>query len=411
MTNALRGSLRKPFAEQVAAFRLRLGDLRPTQSWDDLTGPEHDRAFMVAGATKADLLSDLAGAVDSAISDGTTLDQFRADFERIVAKHGWTGWTGHDTEKGRAWRTRVIYQTNIRTSYAAGRLAQLKAGGFSYWVYLHGGSLVPREHHLAWHGTPLPPDHPFWAAHYPPNGWGCSCRVRGARNRAGIRRVGGDPDKVLPANWHTLDAKTGTQVGISKGWDYAPGDTVSNTINLASEKIRLLPTMIGAELGASMDAQLQKIWPIWLAENQTALRRSGVFAGTLKPQLLKPLEAIRGPVKDPRIFVPQNLLRGAKSRRHRGAGDALTQNELLRLPVGLQSPEAVFWDVVNEAIVYALRGESGLYQVVIRPDFRFRENREHITAAMIRTAYHKDRTDLLSRVKSGQLVYLLGQLR
>lgn len=173
MPDDILGIFRKPFAEQVAALRLRFGDLRPTARWDDLVGSEHDRAFMVAGAVKADLLADLAAAVDRAVSEGTTLDQFQRDFRQIVERHGWHGWTGEGTKKGEAWRTRVIYRTNVATSYAAGRMAQLRQAGFPLWVYKHSGAEHPRLDHLSWDGLVLPSDHPFWATHYPPNGWGC----------------------------------------------------------------------------------------------------------------------------------------------------------------------------------------------------------------------------------------------
>ena len=43
----LAATFRKPFAEQVAAFRLRLGDLVPAVRWDDIERSAHDRAFMV----------------------------------------------------------------------------------------------------------------------------------------------------------------------------------------------------------------------------------------------------------------------------------------------------------------------------------------------------------------------------
>lgn len=92
----------RPFAEQVAFFRGKLGRLVPTATWRDLLRAEHDRAFMVAGAAKADLLADLAGAVDKAISEGESLDTFRRRFADIVQRHGWQGWTGSDTEAGRA---------------------------------------------------------------------------------------------------------------------------------------------------------------------------------------------------------------------------------------------------------------------------------------------------------------------
>lgn len=232
----------QPFAEQVAAFRLRLGDLVPTVAWDDIQRSAHDRAFMVAGATKADLLADLAAAVDKSISQGTSLEEFRRDFRKLVEKNGWHGWTGEGTRRGEAWRTRVIYKTNAATSYAAGRMAQLVEGKFPFWVYRHGGSLHPRLHHLAWNGLILPADHPFWVTHAPPNGWGCSCYILGARSMAAAKRLGGDPDLQLEDGWDAVDLDTGTPVGIGKGWDYAPGGTATGMILGLRDKLDRLPS-------------------------------------------------------------------------------------------------------------------------------------------------------------------------
>lgn len=248
MANELTATFGKPFKEAVAAFRLRLGNLVPTAKWDDLWQAQHDRAFMVAGATKADLLADLAAAVDKAISQGTSLEEFRRDFRRIVEDRGWHGWTGEGTKGGEAWRTRVIYRTNMRTSYAAGRMAQLASGGFTFWVYRHGGSVEPRIIHLGWDGMVLPPDHPFWATHAPPNGWGCSCYVLGARSFRGAQRLGGQPGKALPDGWQKLDPRTGAPVGIDKGWAYAPGATATDDILALAPKLEALPREISVAL-------------------------------------------------------------------------------------------------------------------------------------------------------------------
>lgn len=241
MADPVAGGLRQTFAEQIAALRLRFGDLVPTARWDDLDRDEHDRAFMVAGAVKADLLADLAKAVDKAVAEGTGFDAFKKDFRALVTKHGWHGWTGEGTEKGEAWRMRVIYRTNMRTSYAAGRMAQLVAAKYKFWVYRHGNAAEPRLQHLAWDGVALSPDHPFWVTHYPPNDWGCSCYVNGARTEAGIKRVGGVPGRELPDGWAKADATTGNMVGIGKGWDYAPGATVVETIQQLRSKLDQLP--------------------------------------------------------------------------------------------------------------------------------------------------------------------------
>ena len=258
MSEPLIAVFRKPFAQAIAAFRLRLGNLVPTARWTDIWQAQHDRAFMVAGATKADLLADLAKAVEKAIAEGTSLEEFRRDFRRIVEERGWHGWTGEGTKGGEAWRTRVIYRTNMRTSYAAGRMAQLVEGGFTLWVYRHGGSVEPRIIHLGWDGLTLPPDHPFWATHAPPNGWGCSCYLVGARSFAGAQRLGGKPGMPPPEGWDRIDPKSGAPVGIDKGWAYSPGaSAVDDILALVREKAETLPEPLAQALTAEIEERLR----------------------------------------------------------------------------------------------------------------------------------------------------------
>lgn len=235
--SALSGAFAQPFPEQVAFFRQKLGNLVPTTAWDDMEGAEHDTGFMVAGAVKADLLTDLVVATDKAIAQGRGIEEFRRDFRATVAANGWTGWAGEGSVKGEAWRVGVIYRTNSYTSYAAGRHAQLLEGDFKYWIYRHGASREPRVQHLSWNGLALEPTHQFWATHYPPSDWGCSCYVVGASSDRMVARLGGDLSKKLPDNWRSIDMKTGQMVGIGKGWGYAPGARVSGVVSAMANKV------------------------------------------------------------------------------------------------------------------------------------------------------------------------------
>ena len=250
-------TFRKPFAEQVAAWRLRLGNLVPTSRWNDLQGRQFERGFMVAGAVKADLLEDLAIAVDRAIVDGTGFDAFKKDFRALVEKNGWHGWTGEGTARGEEWRMRTIYRTNMRTTYMAGRHAQLVDGNYKYWVYRHSGARHPRLDHKALDGIALPPDHPFWLKFYPPNGWGCGCEVEGANTRKGIIRMGGDPDKQLPDDWDAIDLRTGEPVGIGRGWGYPIGTEVRDDVLAMVSKLKEWPEALATEFLRSLPARLK----------------------------------------------------------------------------------------------------------------------------------------------------------
>lgn len=207
----------------------------PTKGWRDLEGRAHDRAFVVAGATKDALLQDLHGAVDAAIAEGITPGEFRDRFDAIVEKHGWTGWTGEASEAGRAWRARVIYETNLRTAYAAGRYKQMTDPALlkvrPFWQYRHGETRTPaspRAQHLAWNGKVWRADDPIWQRIYPPNGWFCSCGVR-PLSRRDLARMGlPEPELAPPLPTRPVyDPGTGETVevpeGVGLGWDHAPG--------------------------------------------------------------------------------------------------------------------------------------------------------------------------------------------
>ena len=206
-----------PFAEQEKFFQGKLNI--PTRKWDDLWKEQHAKGFMVAGAYKDDLLADFRTAVDKAITQGTTLEEFRKDFDRIVSTHGWS-YNG-----SRNWRSELIYSTNIRTAYAAGRWAQLtdpeQLQVLPYLTYKHGDSRVPRPDHLAWDGLTLPADDPWWHTHYPPCGWGCKCRVFGS-TRSEYAKAQQDGKGEAPPS--PIDPATGAPVGIDKGWDYNVGE-------------------------------------------------------------------------------------------------------------------------------------------------------------------------------------------
>lgn len=60
---------RQQFQEQIEFLRRKLN--LPSESWRDIQRAAHDRAFMVAGAAKADLLADLRKAVDQAVQGGS----------------------------------------------------------------------------------------------------------------------------------------------------------------------------------------------------------------------------------------------------------------------------------------------------------------------------------------------------
>ena len=158
-----------------------------TFDYDEMMHEAHHKAFTVAKVTRLDLLHDIYSSIDKALGSGQTFASWKKELEPTLVKKGWigkkeivnpkTGEVKTITVDGH--RLKNIFKTNIRVARSVGRYKQQRTGKLTeYWRYIGGLSENPRDGHLAKNGMVLHRDDPWWSTNYPPNGWGCKCRVR-----------------------------------------------------------------------------------------------------------------------------------------------------------------------------------------------------------------------------------------
>lgn len=199
----------------------------PTETFRDLQHAMHDRAFVLAGVTRQDVLCDVQRELLKALEEGTPLKAFQERFEQVIAGR----WAPKNAkgEDNTAWRARVAYETNMRSAYNGGRYRQLLdlRKTHPYWCYRHGDSRVPRRIHLNWDRLVLSCDDPWWKGHYPQNDWGCTCYVD-AWDDFDLEEAGkAGPDKapeVVMIKHPWGDGSIEAPSGVGPGWGYAPGE-------------------------------------------------------------------------------------------------------------------------------------------------------------------------------------------
>lgn len=208
----------RSYKEAVEYFKQKIN--LPTKKWNDLEGAMHTRAFTVAGAMREDILCDFRNAVDMAISKGESLQQFRDRFYQIAGR--WSEADENFKEKMErpkygAWRSKVIYQTNMNTAAAAAQERQARAlpDVFTHAKYVCMMLPGSREEHKAWNGTVLPVNDPWWDKHSPPNGFGCLCQ------KEFISKY--EMDSGMEKETEAPTAPDDT-TNIGENWDYSIGD-------------------------------------------------------------------------------------------------------------------------------------------------------------------------------------------
>jgi len=363
-----------PFQEAIDFYRGKL-NIR-TRHYDDMLGAIHAKAFTVAGAVKMGLLTDLRTAVDDAITNGTTITDFRKQFDAAIAEHGWT-------YKGkRGWRTRVIFDTNLRTAHMAGRWQQFQRVKDTrpFLQYQTAGDNRVRPEHAAWDHLVLHIDDAWWDTHMPPNGWGCRCTVRSLSPRQ-MRRDKLEPGQSPPlepserVNTRTGEVYGDVPKGIDTGWNYNVGKAWLGPETAFGQKAIALPPKLRADaLGnaaiRTTANRLSKPFSSWVDDVAKQDQTTGEFrvAGYMHNKVIERALARGVNVDDAAIALTDTQLRAMLQQTK--AGKLLASaDELSRIPALIADPRAILWDKSQRAVIYVLdvgTARSGRYYVMVQ---------------------------------------------
>lgn len=340
-----------------------------SRAYTDVWQEQNALAFTVAGAQSAQMVSDFHQVITKAIRDGTTLAEFREDFDAIVERFGWS------YRGTRGWRTRVIFETNLRTAYQPGRWQQAwearEDRPFLRYVAVMDGRT--RDLHRQWNGTILPIGADWWRTHYPPNGWGCRCRVQSlsARDmeRRGFTVTEPAPKPDLVARQVNTPDGARTELvpeSIDPGWAYNVG-LAGQSARAAQQALRQVGTMppeVGAaavaEFGDAARRAVGEDYRGWVrgilakatggqAFDARQLRPDGSWKalGAFSPQVVETLLGRGEPIASAGIGISSqglaHMLRADKAAALTKAGlpRALSVADVLALPEAVAAPRAV----------------------------------------------------------------------
>lgn len=373
--------------------------------WDDLAGPVHGKVFAVAGATNTDLVADIQKSLVDALKNGSTITQFRKDFDATVQKYGWT-YRGK-----RGWRTNVIFDANMRSAHMAGRWQQLQANKMRrpFLQYRTAGDARVRPQHRMWNGLIFHIDHPFWRTHYPPNGWGCRCTVR-AYSQAdldGLNLAVTDYIDVETREVITRDGeiKDLVPIGIDPGWDHNVGQSWISPELALGQKLASLPMSLrGLMADKTVSPAYQKVlggnFKGFRESAKTSLKPQGEtqIVGFMDSATLRALAETRPEIDlqstsiavlDRKTIKLTGQHKAAKpdsagtGRRAKGSPLQVWPDDWINsLPEHLRNYRAVLWDKKANSLVVVPQGtfNQALPKIVIRLN---QSSKSGITASVV----------------------------
>ncbi|MEQ1685465.1 MAG: phage minor head protein [Burkholderiaceae bacterium] len=355
--------------DAIAAFEARKL-LQPSFRWQDVWQAEHQRAFAVAGVSRADVLAVFREQLDAKFAEGTTLAEFRKAIRPALAAKGfWGDVEVTDPANGETRVTRfddrrlqLIYDVNVRQSYAAGKWDRYQATKkqlpFVLYRTMDDGRVRPE--HAAWHNLVLPIDDPWVRSHWCPNGWRCRC-VWVQVSQRGVDRLQAAGQKLkfkAPADDFVpyINPWTGEVKSVPRGVDPGFGaDPVRNAGRDASLAETVLQKAMRSDAysGAVVAAQAATDMPAlavrradqfarWVATAQAAGRPTGaVFTlGTVQPAVVRALAAAGDPLETS-VLAVRDLDMWHTLRTSSRDRVPIPTELYMRLPMLLARPAAV----------------------------------------------------------------------
>lgn len=347
-----------------------------------MTAQAHASAFTVAGVMKAEALGDIRAALDQALAEGQTFDQFVKGLKPKLQAQGWWGGKPYDPATGEIIpgrsmtprRLRTVFETNLQSAYSAGRYqAQLEnADQRPIWEYVAILDSRTRPRHRALAGRAFRFDDPVWASIYPPNGYRCRCRVR-TKSAAEFKAEGGalskgdgrmetnvvdqgKRGKVSVTGYR--DPHTNELFAPDPGFDHNPGQGAFGLdIELARKtqalKTREIRSQVWQALNNSPQRQAQfRDWAGRTLDLATPGNTAQVIGFVDEPvaefmrRTLPQQEAVRV------VAINEKRLVHADSLKHREGGIALDRDQYMALQGIVAKPDAVYFDTKHDHFVY-----------------------------------------------------------
>lgn len=390
-----------PPTDAIAALEARGRYLEPSWSWQDVWGEENAEAFTVAKSAGFDVLKDLFDGLSSALKEGKTGREFAREMMPVLFQKGWWGrkevlnpQTGEpeEVQLGSPRRLKLIFDTNMRVSHAAGHWSAFERGKadrpYLRYVALMDGRTRPL--HAQWHNTVLPVDHQWWDTHAPPCGWNCRCTLQSLSARD-LDRLRAEGEALTfaapPIEWEAFERRDGTvievPVGIDPGWAHNPGkrgDRAAAQAAAMADRLTMAPASLGAAAADDFwpPKALPEAYASWVDDVIAGRRtqRSAWTVGVMGRSDLALLaeHGLRPSTAAITLNEKQltHMLRASKTER----GDALPVDLIRGLPYALAEPQAVLIEqdqmspsAYLRKLIFALAHESRLYKVVVHLDY------------------------------------------
>lgn len=360
--------------------------------WHETLDEAHSRAFTVAKVARIDLLSDIRKSLITALEEGQSLEQWKANITPILQDKGWWGkqtiknpaGIEQTVQLGSPRRLKTIFNTNVHKALAAGRYKAMMASVETrpYWEWRHISISNPRKSHLARNGEVRRYDDPFWSYAYPPVEWGCQCKVIARRaedvGEMNLRLRETDPsdielvDENIGISSFTGQPVIGKRPQIKMRQPdgsieyFRPAAGFNNhpaaSYLMDGELTKRAAELMGAEQGLQQVREML-LNPIRIKAHEAFVNNALSFAkpqnktntvGVLALQEILFLSEKGKALESPIMTISDHLLVGKKAQRHGEAGNAPTDREWFELPQLIAQAEQVVWDVKNDSMLYIL---------------------------------------------------------
>lgn len=364
-------------ADAIAVLQARGRQLDRSFHWQERYADDHARAFTVAKSVGFDILADIHRGLEAALKEGKTARQFSQELTPLLQAKGWWGrkpvtdpaiGLPVSAQLGSPRRLQLIFDVNMRVSYAAGHWASFERNKavrpFLRYVHLEGQE-HPRRHHQAWHNVCLPVDHPWWKTHAAPNGWNCHCTIQSLSGRDIDRLLReGVPLRFEPPTVNTVpwtNKVTGEvrliPEGIDPGWDHNAGQDGYRAALSNSDRLMTAPPALAARVYDDTDWLVRPLaegFGEWFDQARAGgtLERSMVMVGALSDPVLAALAARGVKITSGALTLEQAAVRQMLRPDLVEASGALPAEALRRLPELLAAPRAILMDRRDGNLIY-----------------------------------------------------------